>query len=977
MMDKQRRCGSGNDMDLWRGMEELTVPATAPGQERWPAGAGGLLGEPLDRRAALKLMGASLALAGMSACGRLPQESLVPYAKRPEEVIPGRPLWFATTLDSDGYGCGVLAKSNMGRPTFLEGNPDHPASLGGMDPCLQGQVLGLYDPDRSQSILAGGEITPWQSFATMLRQIRPVWEARHGQGVALLTPSVSSPTLTAQIAELQKRYPEVRWYSYDPIDRSAAAAGAQQVFGRPLDTHYDFSSARVVLSLDANLFAEEPGHLRYARQFAQARRRTEGSAGHMMRLYVVESTATITGANADHRQAVPASRVEAAARGLALRLGLSPVPGGSSVADSWLDAVASDLRRHRGKCTVVAGYSQPPAVHALAQLINHQLGAFGTTVRHTEPIKAQGAGGLSDLVAAVEAGEVASLVMLDCNPVYDAPSDLDFDRHLDRVGLRVHLGLYADETADRSHWHLPMAHPLESWGDARAFDGTVSLVQPLIAPLYDGRTPAELVSVLAGSGQGGRARDLVRAQWQGDHKGDQTSFDAWWRESLAAGVVSGSAAQLVHPQPKASAAKDLGTPESAAGGLELQLRPDPWLLDGRYANNGWLQELPRPLTKLSWGNAALVGPATAGSLGLESGDLVALTVGDHALTAPVWVQPGQPRDTVTLSLGYGRRRAGAVGNGIGVDAYRLRTSKGRWQATGLALKREGSGPVPVSTQLHDTMEGRDFVRTATVSQLRSGAQVVPPQKRPPSIYPAQKVDGPAWGMVIDLSTCIGCMACVAACQNENNTPVVGRADVARSRAMHWIRVDRYYQGDPDSPRTLFQPVPCMQCEQAPCEYVCPVGATVHSHDGLNDMVYNRCIGTRFCSQNCPYKVRRFNWRDYRQAGFPPSPEVENPNVTVRGRGVMEKCTYCVQRIREAQIAAAREGRSLADGEVQTACQRACPTRAIQFGDLHAEDSAVAKAKQHPLNYVLLPELGTLPRTSYLARVTDPNAEVDT
>ena len=468
------------------------------------------------------------------------------------------------------------------------------------------------------------------------------------------------------------------------------------MFGRPLDTHYDFSSARVILSLDSDLFVEEPGHLRYARQLAHGRRVTEANAREMARLYVVESTTTVTGANADHRQAVRASAVEAAARGLAARLGLTVAPGSSTVPSSWLDAVASDLRRHPGKCAVAAGYSQPPAVHALAQLINYQLGAFGTTVRHTEPINAQGAGGLSDLVAAMEAGEVAVLVMLDCNPVYDAPANLDFDRHLDRVGLRVHLGLYADETAARSHWHLPMAHALESWGDARAFDGTASLVQPLIAPLYNGKTPTELVSVLAGGGKGARGRDLVRAQWQGAH--GSGSFDAWWRESLAAGVVSGSAAPLVRPHPPTSAAQHLSAPAASAGGLELQLRPDPWLWDGRYANNGWLQELPRPLSKLSWGNAALIGPATAKSLGLKSGDLVALTLGDRALSAPVWVQPGEPRDTVTLNLGYGRRRAGAVGNGIGVDAYRLRTTQSQWQATGLALKREGAGPAPISTQ---------------------------------------------------------------------------------------------------------------------------------------------------------------------------------------------------------------------------------------------------------------------------------------
>lgn len=975
-MDKPQQtpaCSSTND--LWKGLEELKGSGPARGQSGGSQTEGGVFGEPMDRRAALKLMGASLALAGTTACGRLPQEDLVPYVRRPEEVIPGRPLWFATTLTPDGYGSGVLAKSDEGRPTFLEGNPDHPASLGGMDPRLHAEVLGLYDPDRSQAVLRGGEVAPWQSFTALVQEIRPAWKARRGQGLVLLTPPVNSPTLAGQIADLQDRYPESRWYSYDPVDRGAVPAGARKVFGRPLDSYYDLSAARVILSLDADLLGDEPGHLRYARQLADGRRVTEGHSGRMTRLYVVESTATITGASADHRKAVRASEIGLVAQGLASRLGLPVTPGNGPVAGAWLDALAKDLKGNKGAALVAAGYAQPPAVHALAQLMSHQLGAFGTTVLHTDPIRTLGSGTLPDLVSAMEAGEVDTLVLLDCNPVYDAPADLEFGKHLDRVGLRVHLGLYADESAARCQWHLPMAHPLESWGDARAFDGTASLVQPLIAPLYAGMTPIEVVALLAGSRAGKGPRDLVQAHWQArEGAGD---FNAWWRRTLAAGVAAGSAAPLVHPRPTPAAARDWALTSAPAGGLELQLRPDPWLWDGRGANNAWLQELPRPLSKLSWGNAALIAPATAESLHITSGDLVTLQLGDRSLEAPVWVQPGEPRDTVTLRLGYGRLRAGAVGNGIGVDAYRLRTVHASWQAPGLSLKRSGAGPMPVSTQLHDRMEGRDFVRTATLAQVRSGTRVVPPRAPRPSLYPPRTRTGPVWGMVIDLSTCIGCTACVTACQNENNIPVVGREGVARGRTMHWIRVDRYYQGGADAPRTLFQPVPCMQCEQAPCEYACPVGATVHSADGLNDMVYNRCIGTRFCSQNCPYKVRRFNWLDYTRAGFPAPPQVANPNVTVRGRGVMEKCTYCVQRIREAEIRAGRAGRSLDAGEVQTACQRACPTRAIQFGDLNRGDSAVARAKGHALNYVLLAELGTLPRTSYLARVADPNPEVPT
>jgi MoCo/4Fe-4S cofactor protein with predicted Tat translocation signal len=972
-----RRLADRRGADYWRALEELAeAPAFAERIEDEFPRLAEVWGAPVDRRTMLKLMGASMGLAGLSACGRFPQETVVPYVAQPERVVPGNTQYFATTLSTDGYGQGVLVASRTGRPTFIAGNPKHPASLGATDPWLQARVLELYDPDRSQSVSKHGQIAGWKQFVALVQEIAPALAQSQGEGLRILTPSLTSPALGAQVHALLARYPKAAWHCHDPVGREQIAEGAELAFGKPLDTHYDLAQAKVLLALDADFMGSQPGRLRYARDFASGRRVRDGQPD-MNRLYVIESTPTVTGAAADHRLALPASRVEGVARAVAARLGI-PVEARESpaVPGKWLDALARDLSANAGRCVVIPGDQQSAAVHALAQAMNWRLGNFGATVQHTEPLHAPGAARLEGLVQAMEHHQVDVLVVLEGNPVYDAPADLEFAARLKDVPLSIHAGLYRDETARLCQWHINTAHPLESWGDARAFDGTVSLVQPLIAPLYGGKTAIELLALLAGQ-QGLDACTLVRAHWRQARPG--ADFETFWDTALRDGVVPGSRPEPQRPALRAGWAASLPpSPDPAPDGLELQFRPDPSVWDGRFANNGWLQELPGPLSKLSWDNAAWIAPTTAERLGLESGDVVEIRQGGRRLRAPIWVQPGQPAGAVTLHLGYGRAHAGQLGNGVGVNAYALRTSASPWCSGGARLFKTGQRHELVTTQRHHSMEGRGFVRSATLARFRQDPHFAGRSRAgepPPSLYPAYPYKGYQWGMAIDLTACIGCNACIAACQNENNTPIVGRKEVGRGHDMHWLRVDRYYQGDPDAPTAYFEPVPCMQCENAPCEYACPVGATVHSTEGLNDMVYNRCIGTRFCSQNCPYKVRRFNWLDYMGAAAPTPEAVNNPRVTVRDRGVMEKCTYCVQRIDEARIEAGRDNRTLADGDVRTACQVACPTQAIVFGDISDARSEVARLKRSPLNYGLLEALNTRPRTTYLAQVRNPNPEL--
>ncbi len=984
--------------ELWRGLEE--VAQTEEFQQfvnaEFPASAE-LVTDGVSRRNFLKLMGASLALAGVNACTKQPTEKIFPYVKQPEEIIPGKPLFYATAASLDGYALGTLVESHTGRPTKIEGNPEHQASLGATDSITQATVLQLYDPDRSQVISRAGEIRPYAAFINELGVQIEGLEGNGGEGLRLLTGTVTSPTLVAQIEALQARYPEMRWHRYEPVSRDGARAGARLAFGKDVSVDLDISAAEVIVSLGADFLASGPGGVRYARQFADGRR-LSGDSTEMNRLYVVEPLPTVTGGKADHRLPLEASRMEDAAERLATLLGVT----GAKAAvfderhETWLSAVAADLKEHRGHCVVIAGDQESAITHAWVHAINARLGNAGKTVRYREPIEAQPVShrdSLAELTADAAAGKVTTLLILDANPVFDSPADVDFAGAVDTVPFSLHLGLYADETSERCLWHISQAHSLESWSDTRAYDGTVTIVQPLIAPLYGGKTAHEIVAALLGQPLAS-AHDIVKEHWSkaaatGGLAAGVTA-EEYWRRSLHDGLAEGTQAVVVSASVRSGLAgriaarrredESVRAEDADDGGFEVVFRPDPHLWDGRFANLAWLQELPRPVTRLVWGNAVLVGARLAEENDLADGDVVELNYRGRSLKGPVWIAAGTAPDTIGLYLGHGRERGGRVADGVGFNAYAVRTSDAPWSGSGASLRKLGETESMASTQLHHSMEGRHLARHGTLQQyeadpgFQSHFDHIDPEGK--SLFPEHPYEGYAWGMSIDLNACIGCMACTIACQAENNIPVVGKQEVINGREMHWIRVDRYFEGDLDDPHFHHQPVPCMQCENAPCEVVCPVNATVHSDEGLNDMVYNRCVGTRYCSNNCPYKVRRFNfklWNDWETEQLKMQ---RNPDVTVRSRGVMEKCTYCVQRINHKRIEAKREGRDIRDGEIETACQQVCPAEAISFGNINDAEANVSRDKAGPRSYSLLGELGTKPRTTYLASVRNPNPALE-
>ena len=965
--------------EYWRSLEELSETDEFLDfvRHEFPAGAD-VWFEPTSRRDFLKLMGGSLAVAFFAGC-RKPLEAIVPYNEAPPDAVPGKPLYFASALPHMGYARGVLVESSQGRPTKIEGNPAHPDSLGATDAFMQAATLGFYDPDRSQTVTFDGGISTWAAFDASLGSIAALQRAKKGAGLRVLSEATTSPTLGAQFRNLLARFPGARWHRYEPAGRDNARAGARLAFGEPAETQYRFDRADVVVALDADFLVAMPGGLRYARDFA-ARRAPPG----MNRLYAAETNPSVTGTMADHRLALRPSAIVALSGELAAlvqgRNPPEPRPAWSPSEAAWLRAAADDLRRSRGASLVVAGDSQPPYVHALAHAMNRALGNDGRTVVQTGPVEEDPVDQLESLralTADMRAGRVDALLVLGGNPAFTAPADFEFAEALKKVPFRAHLSVEEDETSALCRWHLPEAHPLESWGDLRAYDGTASILQPLIAPLYGGRTVSEILSALLDPSPRS-AHDLVRAHWKG--RGGDAGSGAAWRKALNDGVIAETAAAAKSPSLRAGAGE---TPvREAEPGLELCFQPDPTIGDGRHANNGWLQELPKPVTKLTWDNAALVSPALAERLQVANGDVVELSRAGRALEAPVWIVPGHADGAVTLHLGYGRTRAGRVGRGTGFNAYALRTSDAMWSGGGLTVRRTGRRAVLAATQHHFSMEGRDLVRVGTAAQYASDPGFARKAGETPSAeetlygYSRPKTSPDyAWGMAIDLNKCIGCSACMIACQAENNIPVVGKEQVARGREMHWIRVDRYFTGELDAPASYSQPVTCMHCEDAPCEPVCPVGATQHSEEGLNEMVYNRCVGTRFCSNNCPYKVRRFNFLNYTKLESP-LPMLQNPEVTVRSRGVMEKCTYCVQRIQCAKIGAEEEGRLVRDGEITPACAQACPARAIVFGNLKDAGSEVARLKSEPRDYGLLTELGTRPRTSYQARLRNPNPALE-
>ncbi len=976
----------------WRSLEELaqTPEFVSYLHREFPENASEW-NDAAGRRNFLKLMGASLALAGLSGCTKLPAEKIVPYVRQPEEIIPGRPLYYATAMPLSGVGSGVLVESHMGRPTKVEGNPEHPSSLGATDVFAQASILTLYDPDRSQVLSNAGRIATWSGFFNALNTEIAKQRATKGAGLRILTQTVTSPTLAAQIRAVLAEFPQAKWHLYEPAGRHTARAGARLAFGEAVDTHYHFEKADIVLSLDADFLCEGPGHLRSAREFA-ARRRMHSGQTEMNRLYMLESTPTNTGTLADHRLAIKAREVESFARAIAAKIGVATQASACASLTAhakWVEAVAKDLAAHRGHCVVVAGEHQSPAVHAVAHAMNAALGNVGATVTYTESIEASPVDqveSLKELASDIAAGRVQMLLILGGNPVYNAPVDLDFKAQIEKVPFRVHSGVYEDETSVECHWHLPEAHYLEAWGDVRACDGTATIQQPLILPLYNGKSHIEILQAfLKDPVKSGHdiVRDLWRARGLAGTPG--ADFEKKWRRALHDGVVPGTEAPAKKVALRPLPAQEEKNPDSL--GTEIVFRPDPGIYDGQFANNGWLQELPKPLTKLVWDNAALMSPRTAQKFGVQMYDVVELKYEGRTLRVAVWVMPGHAEDSVTLHLGFGRTRSGRVAAGAGVNAYALRVSSAPWFCGNLLVTRTGQKYPLAVTQHHHSIDTSsvahridELVREGKVEEFKKNPGFVKEIGEDPdpklTLYPGHQYTGYAWGMMVDLGSCTGCNACVVACQAENNIPVVGKDQVDKGREMHWIRIDRYYKGGLDDPETVHQPVMCQHCENAPCEVVCPVAATTHSDEGLNDMVYNRCVGTRYCSNNCPYKVRRFNFFQYSDYTSPSLALGRNPDVTVRSRGVMEKCTYCVQRINTARIDAEREERSIRDGEVVTACQQVCPTQAIVFGNLNDKSSRVAKLRNEQLSYAILAELNTKPRTGYVAKLKNPNPELE-
>jgi len=1009
--EKLARAKSGPQ--YWRSLEELAqtdgfyemLHREFPRQASvWPEGS--------SRRDFLKLMSASMALAGLSACVKQPLEPIVPYVRQPDEIVLGKPLFFASAMPFGAYATPVLVESHEGRPTKIEGNPDHPAGLGGSDVFAQASVLDMYDPDRSQIIAYRGALSTWSDFTAAMKGPLNSQRAVQGSGLRILSRPIGSPTMASLMDAVQSAYPESKWVQYEPVNRDNARAGSQMAFGDFVETRYNLEKADIIVSLDGDFLSSGfPGFLYYARTFAA--RRNPDLKEKMSRFYSIESTPTNTGGKADHRLPVRASEVEQVARAIAAGLGVGGGESAKSEHAKFVAAVVKDLQAHKGAAVVIPGDNQPAAVHALAHAMNQALGAVGNTVIYTDSVQVKPAiqtEALRELVGDMNAGKVDLLVILDSNPVYDAPVDFEFAAAMDKVPLRVHYSLYQNETYDHVHWHINGTHYLEQWGDCRAFDGTATITQPLIAPLYNAKSPYEFIFALVGSSEMS-GYDIVRKYWQGQLKSGD--FETAWRKAVHDGFVANTAFPPKNTALKsgvpASAMPTSGTKGGApppnaigkggapdknwmpGGDTEIIFRRDPLVYDGSRANNAWLQETPKPITNLCWDNAILISPGTAKKRGLVTGDVVEISVNGRKVNGAIWPQPAHPNDSITVFLGYGRTKGGRVADGVGFDAYQIRASDAPWITSG-KITRVGSGygfahpqgfqyidysDLPKGTE---PLKNRHIIRKATLEDFiknpdfaHEGEEPVPPEMT--LYYPYQYTEL-KWGMTIDMNACIGCKTCIVACQAENNIPVVGKEQTMRGRQMQWLRVDVYYEGGTENPAIYYQPVPCQQCENAPCEVVCPVGATVHSTEGLNDMVYNRCVGTRYCSNNCPYKVRRFNFLLWQDWTTPQYKMMRNPEVTIRSRGVMEKCTYCIQRIAHGRMAAEKENRSVRDGEVITACQQACPAGAIVFGNMNDKQSQVAKIKEQPRNYKLLEDLNTRPRTSYLAVVRNPNPELE-
>lgn len=982
--DIRARLNGKRGQEYWRCLEEVAeTPEFREMLDReFPDGASEW-DNKLSRRNFLQLAAVSVVLAGATACTKQPVHKILPYVKQPEEMVFGKPLYYATTMPMGGYGVPVIAKNREGHPIKIDGNPDHPASRGGSDIWMQASILDLYDPDRAQSVTNLGEISDWSRVIALMNELAAEHKLDHGAGLRILSEPITSPTLVAQLEGLLKRFPQTKVYQFDPICRDNALEGAKLAFGEFVETHYAFDKAKVILSFEADFLNAHPDHLRYTRDFTNGRRvsvKTE-----MNRLYAIESTPTITGSMAEHRLPVESSKVADVAAEI-VRVVQGGLENSTGLHAKWISALVADLKKHRGESIVVAGDWQSPQVHAMAHWLNHQLGNAGKTVKYAKSALFQAGSQieqLKQLSHELESGDVKTLFIIGGNPVYNAPAAFKFAEGLQKTKRSIYIGLDNNETAGLCTWVIPRAHYLESWGDARSFDGTVSIQQPLIAPVYGGKTVYELFGIFYQQQPIRTDYEVVRDYWEKENRWGN-GFEQGWRRALNDGFIADTREPERQVQLRWTP-DQIPSAHSEDADLEIAFRPDPSLWDGSFANNGWLQECAKPLSKIVWGNAVLVSAQLAQHQQLDNGDIVAVSIGQDKVKGPVWIMPGQAEKTITLHLGYGRERVGRIGKGVGFNAYPLRKSNELWTRKGAKItKLESSSLLNlVSTQPHHRLHSpdREVYRQGTLADyVKDPAFVknsVESITNDETLYD-QKLfpyDGYKWGMSIDLTTCIGCNACMIACNIENNIPAVGKVQVQRQREMYWIRIDSYFKGPIENPEYNYMPVPCMHCEHAPCELVCPVAAAVHDHEGLNLQVYNRCVGTRFCSNNCPYKVRRFNFLRYSPYDMSWMEPRYNPEVTVRWRGVMEKCTYCVQRIAAARITAEKEDRRIRDGEVKTACQQACPADAIVFGDLNDPDSKITRLKKHNLDYSMLGLLNTRPRTTYMAKLKNPNPEM--
>jgi MoCo/4Fe-4S cofactor protein with predicted Tat translocation signal len=1048
----------------WRSLDQLQeTPEFRQFVEReFPEGASEMTSE-VDRRKFLLLMAAGIGMAGLTACRR-PIEKIIPAGgKLTEQIVPGVAQHYATIFNFGGQSQGLLVKSNDGRPTKIEGNPNHPASLGATSGFAQASILDMYDPDRSKYVRQGKESKEnknWDDFIKAATPLMTELKAAQGAGLRFLAESSSSPSQRELRDHIAKTFPQAKWITYDAVSHENALAGANLAFGQPAHAHYAFDKAEVILALDSDFLGCDTGSTLNIKNFSKKRRASGTdveaveSAGHgaaathgekaaehksetatqaeakpaehkaevaktgviepkstaaehsadinnkMNRLYAVESNFTVTGAMADHRLRLQSHKIGGFLAALAQKLGITTAGldkhknsiNGYALAAKWVDVVAKDLTANKGKAVIVVGNRQPAHVHALAHLINTSLAS--EVVKYTRGFEEKFESGVASLKALsteMEAGAVTALVILGGNPVYNAPSDLKFREALKKVKTTIHLGLYEDETAIESEWHINEAHYLESWGDGRAYDGTASIQQPLIAPLYNGKSAIEVLAAISGYPQTS-GYEIVKTIWAKSATGKA------WDKVVHDGVQTGSGFAETKLAANAGA---IGTALEAApvatGEIELNFVTDASMYDGRFANNGWMQEVPDPMTKLVWDNAALISKDTAEKIGVKNEDVVKLTLDGRELNLPVWIMPGHAKDSISVALGYGRTKAGRIGNNVGGNAYLLRNTGALDFSTGVKVSKTGETYKLAATNDHWSMEGRELVREATLEDFVKTPAMIKEKVHELeliSIYPNPQnySAGNQWGMAIDLNTCVGCNACVLACQSENNIPIVGKEQVLKGREMHWIRMDRYFTNVPktefavggakpwvfneDYMQAVQQPMTCQQCENAPCEEVCPVAATVHNEEGLNTMAYNRCVGTRYCSNNCPFKVRRFNYLNFHKDITDSEKMGQNPDVTVRMRGVMEKCTYCVQRIQTVKIQAKVEGhRPIKDGEITTACAQACPADSIVFGNINDPESRVAKLKKQARDYQLLTELNVKPRTSYLAKFRNPNKEL--